>query len=193
MLIVNFKTYKYDPTLVKKCLKLGAIPCVQPFNVVKGAWLQHVDAIEKGRNTGFISIDNAKKAGFKGTLLNHSEHRLDFKVLKKTIELCKKKRFKCCVCVESVSEASKISKLKPDYVAFELPSLIGGNKSISKSNPELISKVVKASKSIKVLAGAGIKTKEDVEVAKKLGCKGVLVASGIVKSSNPIKKIKDLL
>jgi len=42
------------------------------------------------------------------------------------------------------------------------------------------------------LCGAGIVTGEDVAAAVKLGAKGVLVASGIVKAKNWIKVIEEL-
>lgn len=45
---------------------------------------------------------------------------------------------------------------------------------------------------VHVLCGAGITSGEDVSAAIKLGAEGVLVASGIVKSNNPIKALADL-
>ena len=42
------------------------------------------------------------------------------------------------------------------------------------------------------LCGAGISTREDVKEALKLGTKGVLVASGIVKARNQRKALKEL-
>ena len=42
----------------------------------------------------------------------------------------------------------------------------------------------KARNSTKLLCGAGIVTSEDVKRAMELGSRGILVASGIVKSRN---------
>jgi triosephosphate isomerase len=44
--------------------------------------------------------------------------------------------------------------------------------------------VKKAKNSTKLLCGAGIVTTEDVKSAIELGSRGILVASGIVKSRN---------
>jgi triosephosphate isomerase len=44
--------------------------------------------------------------------------------------------------------------------------------------------VKKARNSTKLLCGAGIVTSEDVKRAMELGSRGILVASGIVKSRN---------
>jgi len=43
-----------------------------------------------------------------------------------------------------------------------------------------------------VVIGAGIKTGEDVKKAVKLGVKGVLVSSGVVKAEDPEKKLTEL-
>jgi len=54
-----------------------------------------------------------------------------------------------------------------------------------------VEKVNKIAK-IPVLCGAGIKTRKDVEKAKALGAKGILIASAITKSKNPGAVLKDL-
>jgi len=48
-------------------------------------------------------------------------------------------------------------------------------------------------KEIVPLCGAGISNKEDVEAAKKLGVKGVLVASAIVKAENQREALLNLI
>ena len=61
-------------------------------------------------------------------------------------------------------------------------------KAVSTEKPELITKAAVAVKSAKnktkLLCGAGIVSGEDVSKAVELGSKGILVASGIVKSKN---------
>ena len=46
---------------------------------------------------------------------------------------------------------------------------------------------------IKVLCGAGIKTGRDVKRAIELGAAGVLLASGVVKASDPASVLEDLV
>ena len=92
------------------------------------------------------------------------------------------------LCVKNVAEVKKYVKLNPDYIAIEPPELIGSGKAVSKEKPELITnaaRAVKAAKNkTKLLCGAGIVSGDDVEKAIQLGSKGILVASGIVKSKN---------
>ena len=56
----------------------------------------------------------------------------------------------------------------------------------------IIKKIVDAVYPIKVLVGAGIKTRKDIEKSLALGAKGILVASGIIKAKNK-EKIAELI
>ncbi|MFA6361682.1 MAG: hypothetical protein WCX33_02655 [Candidatus Shapirobacteria bacterium] len=42
------------------------------------------------------------------------------------------------------------------------------------------------------MIGAGIHSKKDVEVSLKLGAKGILISSYIVKSNDPEKRLEEL-
>ena len=99
------------------------------------------------------------------------------------------------LCVKDVEEVKKYSKLNPDYIAIEPPELIGSGKAVSKEKPELITKAAMAVKSAKnntkLLCGAGIVSGEDVVKAIELGSKGILVASGIIKSKDWDKVITE--
>ena len=92
------------------------------------------------------------------------------------------------VCVKDIAEVKKYVKLNPNFIAIEPPELIGSGKAISKEKPDLIVKaadIVNNSKNkTKLLCGAGIVSGEDVAKAIELGSKGILVASGIVKSKD---------
>ncbi len=203
MIIVNFKTYKKGTgkdavKLAKICSKYKAIVAVQESDIrivskLKGVkvFAQHIDAVEYGAHTGSILAEDVKRAGAKGSLLNHSEKRIPFNKIKFCIKKLRKLKMKSVVCVKSVKEAKKIAKLKPDYIAYEPPSLIGGKISVSKAKPDVIKKVVKAVR-VPILVGAGVHNKEDVIVAKKLGAKGILVSSAVVKARNPGKVLKGL-
>ena len=85
--------------------------------------------------------------------------------------------------------ARKVAKMKPDFIAFEVPELIGTGKPISKERPESVKEFVGAVKEVSKhtvpLCGAGISTGEDVRAALGLGTEGVLVASAVVKAENP--------
>jgi triosephosphate isomerase len=152
---------------------------------------QHVDADEPGAHTGDVLPESVKDAGAVGTLLNHSEKKLTFPVLKKSVERAKKAGLLTLVCAATPEEAKKIAELKPDFIAIEPPELIGGNISVSKAKPEVVTAATKAIKNIPILCGAGVKTKEDVRKAVQLGVKGILVASGVTLAKNPEQVLKD--
>ncbi|MBU2612603.1 MAG: triose-phosphate isomerase, partial [Nanoarchaeota archaeon] len=155
-------------------------------------YAEHVDSFSPGRNTGFILPEEVRANGAKGTFLNHSEHKIGFEVLKKTILRCKKTGLKVAVFAPDLKEAKKIEKLKPDFLIFEPPELVSGKISVSSAKPDLIKKISKEIK-INFLVGAGIHKREDVEDAMKLGAMGVAVSSQITKAKNPEKELRKLL
>jgi triosephosphate isomerase (TIM) len=204
IIVINLKTYQQGKKAVEIAKKIEKVNKdiligVQSNDVYEIAkktklkvYAQHVDYFEPGRNTGFILPEAVKKDGAVGTFLNHSEHKLQFNVLSKTIERCKKLKLKTLVFANSLSEAKKIEKLKPDFLVYEPPELVAGKKSVSKEKPELIKKI-KQNIKMNFLVGAGIQTKEDIEVAMKLGASGVAFASVITKAKKPEEKLKELI
>jgi len=56
----------------------------------------------------------------------------------------------------------------------------------------VIKKIVKMCPKVPILVGAGIHSAEDVKVSLKLGAKGILISSYIVKSKNPEEKLMEL-
>jgi len=156
---------------------------------------QHVDDSKIGSTTGFIIPELLKKSKVKGSLINHSEHRISSKEIQKLVLKLKELKMISIVCVKDVAEARKYSKYNPDYIAIEPPELIGSGKAVSKEKPDLITKAataVKVSKNkTKLLCGAGIVSGEDVSKAAELGSKGILVASGIIKAKDWNKIISE--
>lgn len=207
MIVINLKTYKEETCaeavkLAKIAERISkkiilAVQDLHIFRVAKATKLkvyaQHVDPEDLGMHTGKTLIKFVQAAGGKGSLLNHSENRIPFKQTKKTIEKAKKLKFPLIVCVKDLREAKKIAKLKPDYVAYEPPELIGGDISVSTAKPEIIKDIVKAVKPVPVLIGAGVKNGFDVKKSLELGAKGVLLASGVVKAKDKKAVIKDLV
>ncbi len=156
---------------------------------------QHIDDSKVGSTTGFIIPELLKKSQVKGSLINHSEHRISSKEIQKLILKLKELKMISILCVKDVAEVKKYSKLNPDYIAIEPPELIGSGKAVSKEKPELITKAAIAVKNArnktKLLCGAGIVSGEDVAKAIELGSKGILVASGIIKSKDWNKAITE--
>ncbi|MCK5613335.1 triosephosphate isomerase, partial [Candidatus Pacearchaeota archaeon] len=154
---------------------------------------QHIDPIEFGSGTGSILPESVKSVGAEGTLLNHSEKCLERDVLKRSIERAKKVGLTTIVCAETPEEGATFLEFDPDYIAVEPPELIGGDISVSTSQPEIIENAAKLIGKEKLLVGAGVKTGEDVKLAIQLGAKGVLLASGVTNATDPKAVLMDLV
>jgi len=214
LLLINLKTYeqgtgskaeKIVEASEKVAKKMKANIVVAPqtadiFRVSEKAkipvYAQHIDPVGPGSNTGWTLPLAVKRAGATGTIINHSEHRLVSKRIGECVRMAKDAGLVTVCCAANPKKAASIAKFSPDFIAVEPPYLIGGNVSVSEARPEIITKTVDAVKSVnprvKVLCGAGIHSRKDVEKSLELGASGVLVASGVVKAKSPQKAIEDL-
>jgi len=214
ILIINVKTYEeasgehavelaqackkiQDSTNKNIALSVQAADIHQVKEIGIPVLAQHIDNITPGSHTGFILAEDVKQAGAQGTLLNHSEHRLERNILEESIKRARENDLTVVLCAKDADEAKDLASLNPDFIAVEPPELIGGDISVSTANPELIkdsvNKIKDVNSNIRVLVGAGVKNANDVKIAKELGADGVLVASGVVKSYNWIEVIEDLV
>lgn len=204
VIIINFKTYKQGKSVVNFAKRIekvnrNILVGVQASDVKEisektklKVYAQHVDYFKKGRNTGFIVPESVKADGAEGTFLNHSEHRLRFDILKKTIKRCKKVKLKTAVFASGIDEAKKIERLHPDLLIVEPPELVGGKISVSTAKPGLIKKISDTIK-MKFLIGAGIHNRKDVEIALKLGASGIAVSSSVMTSKKPEEVLRELI
>ena len=159
-------------------------------------WAEHIDPIKPGSHTGWTLPEAVKTAGAVGTLINHSEHRLKLADIDVCVTRVKELGLDHIVCSNNVSTSKAIAALSPDFVAVEPPELIGGDISVTTSDPGIVSNSVAAvqdvDKNVKVLCGAGVKNGKDVAKAIELGADGVLLASGIVKAKDKESVIRNL-
>ncbi len=210
MIVTNFKTY--ESATGEKALELAKIHeavaketgadiqvSVQAVdlasianNVSIPVLSQHIDPVGFGSATGHILPEAVKMAGAQGTILNHSEQRLEREILAKSITRAKEAGLKVIVCAESPEEGATFLEFDPDFIAVEPPELIGGDTSVSSAQPEIIENAAKLIGSEKLLVGAGVKNGEDVRTCIKLGAKGVLLASGVTKAEDPKAVLMDL-
>jgi triosephosphate isomerase len=157
---------------------------------------QHVDDEKLGPTTGFIIPELAKSYGASGSLINHSEHRMKQASIKNAIERLRKLNMFSIVCASTSREVGELSRFNPDMIAIEPPELIGTGKAVSKVNPSIITESIKEartySKNIKVICGAGIVDKTDIQSAINLGSQGILLASGLIKSESWKDKLIEL-
>lgn len=157
---------------------------------------QHIDPFTPGSHTGYILPEAMAEAGAKGTLINHSEHRLILADIDEAIRRAKEANLKTIVCSNNPEVSASICALSPDFCAYEPPALIGTGISVSTAEPEVVTKAVelmqKVNPAVVPLCGAGITTGEDVAAAIRLKTRGVLLASGVVKAKNPKAVLQEM-
>jgi len=218
ILIINYKAYKEAFTKgieIARCSgeisKSSSVNIIvsPPFTLLKDTVklaktiAQGVNEVGPGAFTGHVTWFELKQAKVAGTILNHSENRycdksggLDYSRLKTSIEKCTNAGLETYVCVQNLDEAKEVLKMKPTGLLYEPPELIGGERSVSNSKPEIVKEfcsLVKGNSNSLALVGAGIKGREDAEKSVELGSDGVGVASGIMKSNNYRSVIDDLV
>ncbi|MCL5730091.1 MAG: triose-phosphate isomerase [Candidatus Pacearchaeota archaeon] len=202
--IINFKTYKQGEEVIKLTKEIertdkNIIIGVQAVDIREiskktklRVFVQHADYFEKGRNTGFVIPEAVKAAGASGVFINHSEHKLNFDIIKRTMKRCKEVGLKTAVFAADLGEMKKIERLKPTYLIFEPPELVAGKVSVSSAKPDMIKKISKAVK-MKFLVGAGIHSRKDVEVALRLGASGIAISSAITQVKDPSAELRRLI
>ncbi len=215
VVIINFKTYtkatgEKAVLLAQTCERVSNkydVPIVVApqipdlFRVAKAVEIpvfsQHMDPGEPGRFTGHVLGDTLVESGCTGTLLNHSERRMQLADIEESITKSQKINLFTVVCTNNIQVSVAAASMNPWSVAVEPPELIGSGISVSQAQPEIISgtveKIRKVNKNIVILCGAGISTGEDVVSAIKLGAQGVLLASAVANSDKPESVLSDLV
>lgn len=154
---------------------------------------QHIDDEKMGPSTGFTVPEIANSYGAIGSMINHSEHRIEMNSIARLIERLRRIGMVSVVCAQEPQEVVEISTFEPDFIAIEPPELIGSGRAVSKENPTVITKSIEGAGSrSRIICGAGISDKEDVSKAMELGSQGILVASGVIKANSWEKKITEL-
>ena len=166
-------------------------------NVNIPVYAQHLDYAEAGSTTGYFIPEMARSFGAQGSLLNHSEHRIDkLDTVQGLVNRLRSLHLVSVVCARTASEVSTFARFEPDYIAIEPPELIGSGRAVSRENPSIVTDSINAaakiSQNARVICGAGITDADDVSSALKLGAVGILVASGIIKATSWIDKITEL-
>lgn len=213
LILVNLKTYEEGTgkralylaeKAEKACNKTGVCIGIAPqytdlATIAKSAsipvFAQHTDPIRPGSNTGHISAEAVKETGAIGSIINHSEMRLKLADIDATITRLKELDLIPVACTNNPRVSVSTAVLEPDFIAIEPPELIGTGIPVSKAKPEVITETVKLVKQVNpkttILCGAGITKGDDVSAAIRLGTKGVLVASGVVKAKDPYQTLLD--
>lgn len=157
---------------------------------------QSVGSAPGEKTTGEVLPEAVRGAGAAGTILNHSEARLERRVLPELVSRIRRLRLETCLCAKDSREAASLSRLRPEYLAVEPPELIGSGIAVSRARPRVVASTVAAARRAgykgRVLCGAGIVSGEDVGRAIELGADGVLVSSSVVKATDWVVKLREL-
>jgi triosephosphate isomerase len=158
---------------------------------------QHVDPVERGAYTGWVPVEAIKEAGARGSIINHSEHRMKLSDIHFVVDRLRENRLKSLVCADNPHTASAVAVLKPDMVAMEPPELIGTGRSVSRTKPRVVVETIEEVRNVgfkgPILVGAGISDAEDVRKSIELGADGVLLASAVVKAKDPRRIIIEMM
>jgi len=213
-LIVNLKNYLegsgdrvkmfLDYALDLRDLGVGVYVAVSPLDLsrylygdyYRVVFSQVFDVVDYGSYTGHIPLKRLIDLGVKYSLLNHSEYKMPHNKLMDLVDAANSLGLETVVCVDSISEFRSLIDLgvRPSAFAIEPPELIGSGRSVSKYKPETVVEAVGLGNSygVPVLCGAGVSTRDDVDAAMRLGVRGVLVASAIVKADDPYIVMKSM-
>jgi triosephosphate isomerase len=215
VVIINLKTYQQATgekavLLAQACERVSneydvpivVVPQIADiYRVAKAVEIpvfsQHMDAGEPGRFTGHTLGETIVEAGAAGTLLNHSENRMQLADIEASIYKSNALHLYTVVCTNNILVSVAAATMRPWAVAVEPPELIGSGISVSQAQPEIISgtveKIRAVNKDVVILCGAGISNGDDVKAAIKLGAQGVLLASAVAKSPKPEDVLADLV
>lgn len=215
MIFLNFKTYKSgsgdnalsmakiaEETSRESGIKINSIVQVIDIKeissvVTNEVWSQNVDDSQFGAHTGSVLAETLIENGATGVIINHSENRsLNFNVLSTEHHRAKEVGLKTLIFAKDLEELQKVSELKPDFISYEPPSLIGSkDKSVASAEPDIISKASEISKKtgIPLIVGAGVHSSEDVKTCLNLGAVGIAVSSDIMNAEDPKKELLKLV
>jgi len=194
IVIVNYKNTKkgkevlaFSKKINNPCL-IAAIPTPNLKEIASKTKL-----ITIAQHLNNQTPNELKATGAQGTLLNHSDNPISLKRIEQLTKECNKLKLKVIVCTKTTSNVDQIRKFKPWAIAYEDPVFIGTKDAVT-DHPKDILNFTKHFKRCKrmPLCGAGIHKPEDVENAMKLGCKGILISSAVMKSKNPKEFLKKL-
>lgn len=215
VVVVNFKTYPQATgdkavSLAKVCDKVAkeysvsivVAPQIADLYRVSNivtipVFSQHMDPGEPGRFTGYTLGEALVASGCKGTLLNHSEKRMQLADIEEGVRIAERLKLYTIVCTNNPFVSVAAASIHPSAIAVEPPELISSGISVSKAQPEIITgtveKIRAVNREVTILCGAGITTGEDVSAAIKLGSQGVLLASAVAKSDKPETALRNLV
>lgn len=130
--IINFKNYREilgerSIELAKEAEKVARSTAVEIIvsppmpmihSVVKAVSIpvfsQRLDEGEEGKSTGAIIPESISETGCRGSILNHSECRLNLETISRLLPRMRSVDLQACVCAETAEEAGQVAELAPN-------------------------------------------------------------------------------
>jgi len=205
MIFLNFKIYQETSgdNTIKLCRLIKdkrVILCLQAVDIYRvkqtlpdlEIWGQHADPVGFGKFTGYQAPISLKTAGASGVLINHSEHQLSLDQIQAAAAACRESKMRVMIITDTLELIKQVNQLKPDYIGFEDPKLIGGPVAMIDAHFDLVKQAAAAAQA-PLIVGGGIRTSAQVRKVLKVGGRGILVASEFAKSLNPEATLLDLV
>lgn len=156
----------------------------------------YCDAVEPGRGMGRLLPETLRDAGASSVVINHTENPDTLEDIAVKIERCKAVGLRSSVLVGSVEMGRAVAQLDPHEMTFEVPGDIAGDRAVTRARPERIREFVEMVKEenadIRVSAGGGVETAEDVRAAFELGLDATGAASGIVTADDRYDRLTEI-
>ncbi|MCL4343918.1 MAG: triose-phosphate isomerase [Nitrososphaerota archaeon] len=215
VLLINYKAY--NNSYGKKAVEISkeiervselypdievilCVPAVSISDISRSVsipvFAQHIDAVSPGAQTGHITAEMIADAGAAGSLINHSEMRVEFNGVGESVKRLSSVGLESVVCVDRNELVAPAAMLGATAILVEPPELIGSGISVSNTKPEVVINSVAGIKKAgmgMLLVGAGITSFDDAKKSIELGADGVGLASAVMKASDPAAKVKELL
>jgi triosephosphate isomerase len=210
IVIINYKTYKqgtgeHAVKLAKVCEQVAkehgidmriAVQATDIALVSRAVdipvYAQHVDPLDPGKTTGWLTAHAIKAAGASGCLLNHSEHRMSTADITAATARLAKEHMEAIVCAENLQRLHELSHVDATLFVIEPPELIAGEVSVSVARPDIVASAVHATRK-PLLIGAGVKEYNDMVIAQEMGARGALLSSHVLLAKDHRRALLKLL
>jgi len=156
LIVINFKTYKEVDgigalSLARICQEVSAdtgveiavCPPMVELSLIASqldipVLSQHADLRRSDPRTGAVTLSSIKAAGAAGTLINHSERRLQMADIEDLVRGASELDLETIVCTNNIRTSLAAAAIGPDYIAVEPPELIGGDISVTTADPGIV-------------------------------------------------------
>lgn len=154
----------------------------------------YMDTLRPGRGMADVLPEAVHAAGAQGVVINHCERPMTLGQIRETIERATELDMLSFACADTVAEAKAIAQLGPDILNPEPTELIGSGQASSMDYVREVSEQIKATNpGILVEQAAGITTAQQIFDFIMAGSDGAGSASGILKSSDPIRLLDEMV